>query len=246
MTKQSGLGDNFYLGGTDLSGDTQSLGKISGTIAPIDVTDITQSAFSRLGGLRDGAIDWVSYFDPTGAHVALAALPTADVITSYFRGTAIGNPAACMNAKQVNYDPTRDAAGAITIAVSAVGQGFGLEWGTQLTAGKRTDTAATNGASNNDGAATSFGAQAYLQVFAFTGTDCTVTIQDSADNVTFANVTGLSFTAVTSAPQAQRISISNVSTLRQYVRAITTTSGGFTSITFAVVYVRNLTAGVVF
>ena len=38
----------------------------------------------------------------------------------------------------------------------------------------------------------SFGVQAYLQVFSFTGTDVTITIQDSADNSSFANITGLS------------------------------------------------------
>ena len=32
MAKQSGLGDNFYIGGYNLSGDVGSLGSISGAM----------------------------------------------------------------------------------------------------------------------------------------------------------------------------------------------------------------------
>lgn len=238
MAKQTGLGDNFYLGGYDLSGDTNSLSKISGGPAALDVTAISESAFERLGGLRSGEIDWVSYFNSTGAHVPLSALPTTDVIATYFRGTVIGAPAACMVAKQIGYDPTRDASGNLTFAVQALSNGSGLEWGEQLTAGLRTDAAATNGTSQDDGAATTSGAQAYLQVTAFAGTSVTVKIQDSADNSTFADVSGLAFTAVSAAPAAQRIAATG--TLRRYVRAVTT--GTFTSATFAVALMRNQVA----
>src|SRR5262249_53522441 len=117
MAKTSGLGDNAYIDGTDLSGDTASLGSIHGGPAAIDVTGINKSAYERLGGLRDGGISWVSYFSPTGAPPKLSALPTADVVVSYFRGTAVGNPAASVNAKQVNYDPTRGQDGSYTFAV---------------------------------------------------------------------------------------------------------------------------------
>src|SRR5262245_22015860 len=107
MAKQSGLGDNFYLSGVDLSGDINSLKKISGGEALLEFTDISQSAFARLGGERDGGIDFTAYFDPTTAHPTLSALPTGDVIESYFRGTALGNPAACLVAKQIGYDGNR-------------------------------------------------------------------------------------------------------------------------------------------
>lgn len=312
MSKQSGLGDNFYVGGYDLSGDINSLSKISGTVATLDVTAINESAMERLGGKRDGLIDFVAYFNPTGAHPVLSALPTADVQASYRRGTALGNPAAEFIAKQIDYNPTRGADGALTVAVGLNGDGYGLEWGTQLTAGLRTDTAATNGTAVDQAgglvtpavpasgtpqvntsplpvqvvitggtmtavvingvqvgtgagtyvlpagqsitltytvaptwtwaAQTTSGAQAYLQVTAFTGTDVTVKIQDSADGASFADVTGLTFTQITSAPGTQRIATTSTATLRRYVRAVTVTSGGFTSATFAVTLVRNQTA----
>ena len=248
-TKSSGLGDRFYVGGYDISGDVNSLSGIHGGPAPLDVTDITQKAHSRLGGLRDGGLDFIVYMDPAAGqeHAALSPLPRADSVMTYLRGTGIGSPAACLNAKQIGYDPTRAADGGLTFKVSGEANGYGLEWGVQLTAGTRTDAAATNGASYDTAAALAFGGQAYLQAVAFTGTDVTVTIQDSADNVTFANVAGLSFTQITGAvPLAQRIAVGNTSTIRRYVRAVTTTTGGFTNLAFVVALMKNPVAGVVF
>lgn len=242
--KVSGLGDFFWVGGNDLSGDTNSLSKISGSQATIDVTGINKAAFERLGGLRDGQIAWVSYFNPTGAHPVLSALPSADTLTTYVANggsltPAIGNWAACQQSLLLDYAGTRAVGGALTFAVTADADEYGLEWGQLLTPGIRTDTAATNGASLDGLASSAFGGQAYLHAFALTGTDATVTIQDSADNATFTNVASFAFAQTTAAPSWQRIAISNAATLRRYVRAITTTVGGFTSFSFGVVLVRN-------
>jgi hypothetical protein len=246
MTKSGGLGDNFYSGGYDLSGDIGSVDKVQGGTKPIDVTGINKSAFERIGGVRDGAMSWKAFFNTTGAHPVLSALPTADVVATYCRGTTLGSPCASVVAKQLNYDGNRGNSGEFTFSVDAEANAYGLEWGVLLTAGLRTDTAATNGTGVDTTASASFGAQAYLQVTAFTGTDVTVKIQDSADNVTFADVTGLTFTAVTAAPFTQRLATSNTATIRRYVRAITTTSAGVTSVTFAVHLTKNEIGGVVF
>jgi hypothetical protein len=244
MTKTSGLSDNAYIGGYDLSGDIMSLSKVGGGPAVLDVTPINASAHVRIGGLRDGGIDFSTAFDPAAGqeHPALSVLPTADVHVAYLRGTGIGNDAACEVAKQVNYDPTRATGGMLTVAVSTVANGYGLEWGTQLTAGLRTDTSATAGTGFNFGASTSFGFQAYLQVTAFTGTDVTVKLQDSADNVTYADLASGAFAQTTAARTTQRIAVGGTATVRQYVKATTITSGGFTSVTFAVVLVKNTVA----
>lgn len=242
MAKQTGLGDNFYVGGNDLSGDTNSLGKISGSVALIDVTAINESAYERLGGLRDGGIDFVTYYNPTGAHPLLSSLPTADVVCTYARGTTLGNPAASIVAKQIDYNGTRSNAGDYTFAVATQANAFGLEWGVQVTAGLRTDVAATNGAGVDFTAATSFGFQAYLQVTGFTGTDVTVKLQDSADNITFADLAGGGFTQIVATAQSQRIAVGGTATVRRYVRASTVTTGGFTSATFSVVLVKNTVA----
>jgi hypothetical protein len=250
VAKTSGLGDNLYIAGFDASGDIQQLQQIGGGPALLDATGINKSAYERLGGLRDGRFEMTTFFNHvqagTGTHEKLSALPRTDVILTYCRGTVLGNPAASIVAKQINYDPTRGNDGMFTFGVSAQANGYGIGWGQQLTAGIRTDTAATNGTSIDTTQSLSFGAQAYLQVFAFTGTDATVKIQDSADNVTFADVAGLAFTQITAAPASQRIAISNTSTIRRYVRAVSATTGGFTSLSFAVNFIKNQVAGVVF
>lgn len=244
MAKVSGLGAALYVGGNVLSNDIQSISKLSGSIATFDVTGIDKLAHERIGGQRTGEIAMTAFWNSTGAHTVFAPLPTADAIISYYDAGGIGFPAASMTAKQINYDPTRAASGELLVAVDALSNGYGLEWGQQLTAQMRTDTAATNGASLDYGAvSTAFGLQAYLHVSAFTGTDVTVKLQDSADNSSFADITGAAFAQITTAPQAQRIATSNAATVRRYVRAVTVTTGGFTSVTFAVQFTRNPIAG---
>jgi hypothetical protein len=144
--KQSGLGDAFYLSGYDLSGDIGSISTTGGPAA-LEVTGIDKSAFERIGGLRTGGMSWSAWFNPAAdqAHDRLSTLPTTDVIATYCRGTTLGNPAANVVAKQLNYDGTRGDDGSFSFAVEAQSNAYGLEWGKQVTAGIRTDTGAASG-----------------------------------------------------------------------------------------------------
>lgn len=151
MAKTSGLGDALYIAGYDASGDIQQLGNIGGGPALLNMTGINKSAYERQGGLRSGQIEMTTFFNhdavTPATHEKLSALPRTDVILTYCRGTTLGDPAASLVGKQVSYDPSRGDDGMLTFAVSAQSNGYGIEWGRQLTAGIRTDTAATNGAS---------------------------------------------------------------------------------------------------
>ncbi len=245
MAKQSGLGDNLYVDGNNVSGDVGSVDTIAAPQNLLDVTGIDKSAHERIGALRDGEIKFTAFFNAaTGKiHSVLKTLPTTDRYVSYFRGTTIGNPAASILAKQIGYDGKRGSDGTYVFDVDCQGNGYGLEWGNQLTAGLRTDTAATNGASYDFGAATSFGFQAYLHMNAFSGTDVTIKLQDSADNSSFTDISSGAFTAITTTtPQAQRIAVGGTATVRRYVRAVTVTTGGVTSVTFSVMLVKNSAA----
>lgn len=241
MTKQSGLGDNFYVDTADLSGDIGSLGAIGGGPSPLVVTGINKSAFERIGGQRDGRMEFMSYFnDDTGQeHPTLKTLPTADRLLTYLRGTTLGAPAAVLVGKQFNYDPTRGEDGSLTIAVNAGGNGSGLEWGIAHTAGKRTDTGATNGTSIDAGAATAHGFRLFFHVFAFTGTSATITLQESSDDGAgdpFATAGGgFAALAGVTAPTSSATATFGVS-LERYTRIAT--SGTFSSMTFAVVLDR--------
>jgi hypothetical protein len=245
VAKQSGLGDRCFVDGFDLSGDIGSLSAVHGGPAVLDVTGIDKSAYERIGGIRDGGLSFSAFMNDSAgqAHPRLKTLPRTDVLITYLRGTGIGSPAASLVAKQINYDGNRDSSGALTYTVEATSNAYGLEWGLQLTNGIRTDTTATNGTGLDTLASASFGMQAYLQVFAVTGTSVTVAIEDSADNATFLPVSGATFVAA-STTGGQRIALANTANVRRYVRAVTT--GTFTNAQFCVQVVKNEIAGQVF
>jgi hypothetical protein len=242
MSKETGLGANFYLDGYDLSGDTGSLEKISKAMTPIPQTGINKLAVERNAGQLMGGIDWTSFFNPTNAHPPLSLLPRTDRIATYFHRELLGTPAASMVCKQLDYAGTRATDGALTFKVSAISNAWWLDWGLSLTAGIRDDTAATNGLGVDFSAAYNFGLQAYLQVFELTGTDATVKLQQSSDNGAgdaYADVTGGAFTVVTADPTKERIATARNQAVEQWLRVVTT--GTFTSISFAVHVTVNRT-----
>jgi hypothetical protein len=246
MSKQSGLGDNLYVGGYNLSGDVQAVGNVGGGCGVLDVTSIDKSAYERIGGLRDGRIEMTTFFNPASsrAHPVLSALPRTDVNVTYARGTTIGSPAASLVAKQIGYEGTRAADGMFTFGVSAQANSYGLVWGQLLTAGLRTDTTATNGTGLDTTASASFGWSAFLHLTAFTGTNVTVAIEDSADNASWSALSGASFGALTGVGAVRVAGATSTATVRRYVRAVT--SGTFTSATFAVVLHKGSDPGTVF
>jgi hypothetical protein len=138
-TKSSGLGDDLVVAGYHIGGDVQDL-SIASPLGVLDVTDITQYGHSRLAGLRSASMDLVTFHDPAAnmAHDAFKGLPTADVIMTYLRGTALGGAAASLNAKQVGYDPTRSNDGSLTFKVQGQSNSYNaaaLDWAVQLTPG---------------------------------------------------------------------------------------------------------------
>lgn len=241
MAKRTGLGMRLFVGGFDLSGDINSFGNISGGNAPLEVPGIMDEAMARLGGKRSGAAQFTSYFDDATdqAHPRLSALPTTNVIATGLVGVAIGGAAFNLHGRQINYDANRAEDGGLTFTVDLESDGYGLEWGEQLTAGRRVESAATNGTALDGAASTSLGWQAYLHVFTLTSGTPTIKIMDSADNATFADLTGGGFGTI-AADSAVRIAGGSTATLRRYVRVSTT--GTFAGLDFAVNIVRNLTA----
>lgn len=244
MAKESGLGAQLYVDEYDLSNDTNSLSRISKAANPLEFTGIDKSAVERKAGQLTGQITLTTFWNPTNAHAAYSPLPRTDRIVSYFHRATLGAPVASMVGKQVGYNPTRDNVGALTAEVDALSNAWWLDWGYALTAGKRTDTAATNGTGvdfANQGAPASFGLQAYLHVQAFTGTSATIKLQSSSDNGAgdaFADVTGGGFTLVTAATK-ERIATARNLAVERYLRVVTT--GTFSNLVFAVQATVNVT-----
>lgn len=244
MSKTTGLGTYLLVNGVNISGDTNSITRLGGGPAAEDMTGIDKLAFERQGALRDGALGWISYFNPSTAHPLLAALPRTDIIGMVLFTQTLGGVGAGIVAKQLDYAGNREQSGAYRFTVEGQGNGFGLEFGEQLTPGMRSDTAATNGASVDDGATigtTAFGLQMYVELVSFTGTSVTIKAQSSTDNGAgdaFADITGATTGALTTAPAAVRVATAVNASVERYLRIVTT--GTFSEATFAVVLCRNL------
>lgn len=250
MAKQAGMGDGLLLDGFDISGDTSNV-TLGAALNTQDVTPISAYGNARLGLAHDGNINFGSFWNPssagagTSAHEVLRTLPRTDRIATYLRSTVLGAPAASLVTEQIDYAAARNADGSLLFTIDAQSNGYGMEWGNQLTAGLRTEAAAGNAPSVDLGAGPpvsySFGWAAYLQVSALTGTSVTVKVQDSADNATWADLTGAVFAAATGRGAQRIFSASPTATVRRYVRVVT--SGTYTSAVYAVNFVRYEAVG---
>lgn len=248
MAIRTGLDCFFLVDGIDMTGDTAAIDFISSPRTTFPSHGLNHRAYARIYGKKDGLAEVSPYFNPASgqAHDQLSTLPLIDRDFLLGVGPNLGDPCAALRYKQIGYDGSRAADGGFMFKFQAQANDHGLDWGKLLTAGKRTDTAATNGTGVDqlvDTAATgsyAHGLQAYLQVTAFTGDDCTIKLQQSSDNGVgdaWADVTGGAFTVVTAAPFTQRIQTGLTQTVERYLRVVT--SGTFTTITFAVMAHRN-------
>lgn len=113
-------------------------------------------------------------------------------------------------------------------------------WGTLLHA-KAAKTGANTGSGVDNAAATTGGGYLVYQVFAYGGTgSATISIEDSADGVTWLALSGATTGAIahTSMPTAGIVQLATTATVRRYLRwqlSLTT----LTSVTFALAFVRG-------
>ncbi len=243
MAKGSGLAQDYYYGGFDLSGDTNSITKCGPARPAIDVTGINKSAHERINGLSDGEISFnVLFNDATGQeHDALKGLPSADVLLMYLTGTTRGDPVACLTAKQINFNWSRPADGSLIGSVQALGQGVPVEWGYLLTK-KVTHSSATDETGHilTAGAQTTKGGVGFLQHFTADSGTVEYDIEDSSDSANgidgaWANLLAFSDVATPYDEIAQRVEVTG--TVEKYVRA--STNGTFSNADFAMSFRRG-------
>jgi len=235
MAKKGGLGQQIFVHGYDLSGDIAAINNASSPRELLEATALNASAHERLLGLSDGNLGVSSWFNDATEqeHAAYKGLPTTDRIVTWAFGATRGDVAACLVGKQINYDGTRGTDGSLSFTIDTQANGVSLDWCDTLTTGKETHGSAGNSTSRDDGAATSAGMVAYLEIADLDSGTATVTIQQSSDNGSgdaFATV--LSFTAVAAAaaPAAERITVSGA--VERYLRI--TTTGTFSNLDFCV------------
>ena len=238
MAKKSGLGQQIFVNGYDLSGDVAAINNAGSPRDLLDATALNASAHERFVGLSDGNLGVSSWFNDATEqeHAAFSSLPTTDRIVTWAFGATRGDVAACLVAKQLNYDGSRGTDGSLSFTIDTqAASGEPLEWGNTLTTGKETHSSAAVSDSRDDGATTGYGLVGILSVTDVDSGTVTVNIQQSADNVTFADI--LFFVAVdsSSTPTAQRLPLSGA--ILRYLRVRTT--GTFTNCDFCMVTRRG-------
>lgn len=243
MAKQSAVGARFFLDSYDLSGDIGALSSIESPRAEMAMTGLDKNSAERLLLRSDGVIAFSGWYNTATTAPALrtngTAAGTADHIATYATSATRGDVAAGLVGKQMSYPITIGEDGSLVVASELRANGSPVEWGVLLTAGKETFASAGTAASVDlTTASLAFGASAYLHAISIASGTATVTVQDSADNTTFANVTGLSWTV--SAAGASRTATAATATTRRYWRV--NTAGTFTNLVAVVVLHRFLTA----
>jgi len=256
MSKDTGLGDQLYVDGFDLSGDIGAVQSLNKTFAEQDVTGLDKSAIERILLLEDGEIGFANYYNPTaathGLHDELSDLPDTDALVSYFRGVLLGAVTASLLGKQVNYGLARGNDGALigeNIAVK--GSGYGLEYGYALTAGKKHSTSAEtlpgldgdlSGYISGSNDPTVF----VLHMFAMTGAagdDVTVQIWHSNDDGgtdVYTLLTSFTNVDISAVPTAERITKLTTHAKRWLQVRTVPVSNYPTTVDFAVAAIRGI------
>lgn len=237
MAKKAGLGQGFFIGGKDISGDVSSLDNVSSSRETLEVTGIDKSAIERVAGRGTGEMTFTTFFNDAAnqQHAALKAVARTDVVACYFQSSTLGETAAGMVAKQMSYDTTRGSDGSITNYVQLSANSNVLEWGNTVTAGKITHSSAgsSTGAVTSSSAA---GGAAYIQIFSLDSGTPTFVLQDSSDTTN--GTDGSWATLITFATQAVGAERKTVSgTVNKGLRL--TTTGSFSNAVVAVMLRRG-------
>jgi hypothetical protein len=237
MAKSSGLGQNFYINGYDISGDVGAVNTAASPRETLDVTAINKSAFERLLGRAGGTIEFNAFFNDAALaeHAALKGLPTTDVNILWALGTSVGSSAKAMVAKQLNYDGSRGSDGSLSFTVSAENNSVAPEWAEMLSAGKITHSSAGSNSSRDDSAQTTAGVAAFLHVFDINSGAPTVVIQDSSNDSSWGTL--VSFSAVSDGAEPTSERVTATGDVERYVRI--TTTGTFSNAVIAVAYRRG-------
>lgn len=237
MAKKSGLGQEFVHHGLQIGADIAAMDQAQSPRGVQDVTPITSSAMERILLLSDGRMAFTVLFnDAAGqAHGQLSALPTTDVIMLWMMGTAIDDVAAWLLSKQVDYDWNRGPAGELVGSCECLGQGRPLEWGNMLTAGFDTQASSGTVASKDDSASSADGLAAVLAIDDLDSGTPTVTIEDSANDSTWATLVAFAAVADGAEPTSERVTVSG--TVDRYLRLNIT--GTFVNLDYAVAYRRG-------
>ena len=206
------------------------------------------SAFKQLfksyvAGLADGVVAIAGMYDSSNATaedpLLYGYLTQATSTDNYWihaplgaqGASAFGNPAKSISGIATKYEikSALNSVNAITAEVQLDNTGGGLDNGLILSPWVTQGSAGTGSSTNNTAGATTNGGVLIVHAFSDTAS-LVVNLQDSADNSTFANVSGFTISPTNATAAAYRFPAAGVApsgTIRQYTRITWTGTGTF-------------------
>ena len=206
---------------------------VAATTETAETTTFGNSAKTYIAGLRDATLSLGGMFDGSANavdDVLAAALGGSAIFSVMPQGAgAIGNVAKLADAFATSYSVAATVADAVQVSAEAQVTGGLLPGFVVADLAARTGAGQT--AALDNGASTANGAKAFLHLTAFSGTDITVKIQESADNLAWADM--ITFTLASGVTSESQTA---AGTIDRYLRV--DISGTFSSATFAVTLAR--------
>ena len=231
----AGKNSGVLFGAFDLTSYFNSF-SFSKETSAISTTMFGDDNESYISGIDTASLDLSGLFDggtdANDEELANAFSVTTSTPLSIFQnGTTAGQPCVLLDSKIQNYTIDSSVSEAVGVSSNFTGDNFGR--GLSLYA--LTNTSATANTTAVDfGSSTTFGGQAFLHCTAHSSANIAVKLQSSADNSSFADVTGGGFTAI-SGTGSERIAPTG--TINRYVRLVITVTSG--SATFQVSFSPN-------
>lgn len=243
-----GKGTNVLLDEFDLTTYFNSV-DVSTSIETAETTSFGATSKSYITGLRDGTLSlsgmWAA--DTDGSDEELSAIlgaATTPIVTVAYNAGTIGGRATLAKAHETSYSISSPVADVVTVTADfnastdgtanltlSIANGVQLSTGSAIAFGSLGDLSSVDG-----GASSANGGMGNLHVTANTlDADCTIKIQDSADDATFADLITFSTVSSATATTEQK---AVTGTVAQYLRATASSAASSGSITFHIAFAR--------
>lgn len=213
---------------------------VSQDIETAETTTFGKSAKTYITGLKDGTLSAAGMFDGEEDAVdsvlsSVIGAESADVITLCPEGATAAKVSFSAAARETSYEISSPV-GDVVSANLEVQATDGVDRGV-IVAANSVASASGQSTSIDQSAASTNGAVAYLHVTANNRDGATtVKVQDSSDNVTFADL--ITFSSVSaSATVGQKVSVTG--SVDQYVRAEIIPGGSSGSVTYTLAFARK-------
>jgi hypothetical protein len=245
MAFLAGWNSRIWFDGLASTGYIESI-DADGNIHPIDVTTLLNQAKTFIPGLEDSKIKMKGFFDtdsvnPTTTFDYWLFSRKRTVYPVTFLpggGSTLGDPAYILYGLMTSYTIDSIVKDAVSLKTEFT-TSRGLLEGKVLFPNTAESTSNAGSSALDNGAASTDGGSAALQVSAVSGTSSpslTVKLQHSTDNSSWSDVSGGSFGAVTG---VDGVFIEFTGTVNRYLRVVSTITGSSPSFTYNVAVHRN-------